>query len=91
MPPVVLQKLKADVGEALAHIFRSLDDIGKFNLRRGIEVEHQPSGNVGRKGRTIPRMQFETADLGDCRKTLDAVDLQIRLPVAGNSHQLEQL
>ena len=75
----------------LPHILGGLDYVGKFDLRRGIEIEHQPPRHVGRVRRAIPRMQLEAADLRHRGKPLDAVDLQIRLAIAGDFYQLQQV
>ena len=81
----------ADFGEVLPHILGGLDDIGEFDLWCGIEIEHQPAGNVGRVRRTIPGMQLEPADLRHGRQTFDAVDLQIGLAIARYFYQFQQV
>ena len=75
----------------LPHVRGGFDDIGKFDLRRGIEIEHQPPRHVRRKRRAIPRMQLERTDLCDRRKPFDAIDLQIGFVVAENLHQLQKV
>ena len=85
------EALQADIGQMLPHVLGGFDDIGKFDIRRRIEIEHQPARDIGRIRRAIPGMQFEAADLRHRRETLDAIDLQIRLAIAGDFHQLQQL
>ena len=34
------ETLQTDVGQMLPHVLGGFDDIGKFDLRRGIEIEH---------------------------------------------------
>src|SRR5215469_13757253 len=81
----------AECGEMLPHSICGFHHVGKIDVRRGIEVEHQSSRHVILVRRAIPGMQFEPTELRDRSKALDMVDLQIRLAVAGNPHQLEQL
>src|SRR5258708_7038845 len=74
----------------LPHVLGGLDDVGKLDLRRGVEIKPQPPGYVGRKGREIPGMQSAPADLRDRRETFDPIDLQIWLAIAGDFYELQQ-
>src|SRR5258708_14965214 len=82
------ETLNTDVCKMLPHVLGGLDDVGKFDLRRGVEIEHQPPGYVRRKRRAIPRMQFDPAALRDRRETFEPIDLQIWLAIAGALYNL---
>ena len=57
--------LKPQRTQPVFHRARGVHDLGKTDIRRGIEIEHQPPRHFGRIRRAIPRMQFEPTDLRD--------------------------
>src|SRR3954469_4751960 len=85
------ERLKAEAFEPLAHVLGGFDHLAEFDVRRGIEVEHQPTGRVRLVRRAIPRMQLEARDLGDRSETLHAIDLQIGLAIAGDFYRIQKL
>ena len=62
----------------LAHLLGGFDDLGELDIRRRIEIEHQPSRYVVFMRRAIPGMQLEPAELRHRGEPLDTVDLRDR-------------
>src|SRR3954453_12218406 len=85
------ERLQSEVLEPVAYVLGRLDHLGEIDVRRRVEIEHQPARRVRLVGRTIPWMQFEPRDLRDRGQTLDAVDLQIGLAVAGDFYRFQQI
>ena len=63
----------------------------KLYVRRRIQIEHQPAGNVRLPGGAVPRVYFERAYLRDCGERLDAVDLYVGGTIALDLDQFEQV
>ena len=63
----------------------------ELHLGRGIEVEHQSTGDFGITFRAVPRMQLERADLRDRNERLDAIDLHIGRLVAPDLDEGEEI
>ena len=70
---------------------------GRFNhpskrhVGRRVEVEHQSAREVRIIRLAVPRMQFDSTELGKRGKPFDPVDLKIGLAISRNSHEFEQI
>ena len=85
------EALQANVRQPLPHVLGGLDDIGKLDVRRGIEIEHQAPRCVVRIRGAIPGMQLQPADLRHRRQSLDTINLQVRLAIAGHLGQFQEI
>jgi hypothetical protein len=75
---------KADVSQSNAQFVGRIDHAREFDVRPRIEIEDETARHVGLERLAIPGVEFERRDLPKRDETLDAVDFDIGLAVAGN-------
>ena len=77
--------------QPLAQLDGGFDHPAKRHVGRRVEVEHQSARKLGIARLAVPRMQFDSAELGNRGKPFDPVDLEIGLAIARDRHELEQI
>jgi hypothetical protein len=82
LPPVVLQKETRPSASSRSRTSRAASITWSKDVRRRVEVEDQPAGDLRLERLAVPRVQLHRPDLGHGGQGLDAVDLQVGLVVA---------
>ena len=82
---------EAKLLEAAAQLLGRRDHGRECNVGRRVEIEDEPPGNGRMMRLAIPGMEFHRRDLAHGDQALDAIDLQIRLAVALDGDQLDEI
>ncbi len=76
--------------QPVAHLPRRLDHRIEADVRRRIEVEHQPARRLRIAGLAVPGVIFDAAALGGRDEGLGGVELKVRLAVARHGGEGDQ-
>ncbi len=90
-PGGLAEGFKAGRLEPIADFDRGGDDRVEIHIWRGVQIEHQPAGDLWIAGRAIPGMDFERGNLRGRDQGLDPIDLHVRRLVASDFHGCQKI
>src|SRR5882724_2657115 len=83
--------LEPKLFQTLLQFFRGFDDGFELDIRRWIEIEHEPARNLRMTGLVVPGVILDGGDLRRRNQALNTVDLSIRLAVSFDGHEAYQI
>ncbi len=90
-PGGLAEGFKAGRFEPIADFDRGGDDRVEIHIRRGVQIEHQPTGDFRIARRAVPGMDFQGGNLRGRDQGLDPIDLHVGCLVASDFHGCQKI